>query len=132
MLSTSRPMIADLGVLGGLDLEERGADQLGQPAGDLGFADAGGADHDDVLGRDVLAQFGRQLLPAPAIADGDGHGPLGGVLADDVTIQLLHDLPRRQISHGQPPSISYQPSAISHQQNSAKRIIRTILVNMDL
>ena len=84
--------VADLGVLGGLDLEERSADELGQPAGDLGFADAGGADHDDVLGRDVLAQLRRQLLPPPAIADGDGHGPLGGVLADDVAVQFLHDL----------------------------------------
>ena len=92
-------VVADLGVLGGLDLEERGADELGQPAGDLGFADAGGADHDDVLGRHVLAQLGGQLLPPPAIADGHGHGPLGRVLADDVAVQLLHDLPRRQVCH---------------------------------
>ena len=100
--------VADLGVLGRLDLEERGADQLGQPAGDLGFADAGGADHDDVLGRDVLAQVGRQLLAAPAIADGDGHGPLGGVLADDVTIQLLDDLARGQVRHGRSLRLSLQ------------------------
>ncbi len=52
-------VVADLGVLGRLDLEERGADELGQPAGDLGFADAGRADHDDVLGRHVLAQLRR-------------------------------------------------------------------------
>ena len=91
--------VADLGVLGGLDLEERGADELGQPAGDLGLADAGGADHDDVLGRDVLAHLGRQLLPPPAIADGDGHGPLGGVLADDVFIQFGDDLTGCQVSH---------------------------------
>ena len=77
-------MVADLGVLGRFDLEERRADELGQPAGDLGFADAGGADHDDVLGRDVLAQLVGQLLPPPAIANGDRDGALGGVLADDV------------------------------------------------
>ena len=82
-------VVADLGVLGGLDLEERGADELGQPAGDLGLADAGRPDHDDVLGRDVLAQLGRQLLAAPAVANGHGHGPLGRVLADDVAVQLL-------------------------------------------
>ena len=91
-------MVADLGVLGRLDLEERSADELGEPAGDLGFADAGGADHDDVLGRDVLAQLGRQLLPPPAIADGDGHGLLGGVLADDVAIQLGDDLAGGQMA----------------------------------
>ena len=100
MLSTSRPIVADLGVLGRLDLEERGADELGQPAGDLGFADAGRADHDDVLRRDVLAQLGRQLLPPPAVADGDGDGPLGRVLADDVAVQFGDDLSRRQVCHG--------------------------------
>ena len=97
-------MVADFGVFGRLDLEERRADELGEPAGDLGFADAGRADHDDVLRRDVLAQFRRQLLATPAIADGDGDGALGGVLADDVAVQFFHDLPRRQISHDNPPS----------------------------
>ncbi len=55
------------------------------------------------LGVTFLAQFRRQLLATPAIADGDGHGALGRVLADDVAIQFLHDLPRRQFSHVQPP-----------------------------
>ena len=96
--------VADLGVLGRLDLEERGADELGEPAGDLGFADAGGADQDDVLGRDVLAQLGGQLLPPPAVADGDGDGLLGGVLADDVPVQLGDDLPGGQVGHGHPRS----------------------------
>jgi hypothetical protein len=41
--------IADLGELGRLDLQERRLRQLGQPAGDLGLAAAGGADHQDVL-----------------------------------------------------------------------------------
>src|SRR5205085_11273666 len=44
----------------------------------------GGSNHDDILGRDIFAQLRRQLLAAPAVADGDGHGPLGRVLADDV------------------------------------------------
>src|SRR5262249_52987846 len=95
--------VADLGVLGGLDLEEGCANELGEPASDLGLADAGGADHDDVLRRHVLAQVGGQLLAAPAGADGDGDGPLGRVLADDVLVQLLHDLARGQISHGCSP-----------------------------
>src|SRR5262249_12634571 len=89
--------VADLGVLGRLDLEERGADELRQPAGDLGLADAGGADHDDVLGDDVLAQLGRQLLAAPAVAYGNRHRPLGGVLSDDVAVQLLDNLTRRHL-----------------------------------
>ncbi len=91
--------VADLGVLGGLDLEEGSADQLGEPAGDLGFADAGGPNHDDVLRRDVLSELGRQLLAAPTIADGHRDRALGGVLADDVPIQLGDDLTGGEI-HG--------------------------------
>ncbi len=73
--------------------------ELGQPAGDLGFAHAGGTDHHDVLRRDLGAHLLGQLLPPPAIADRDRHGPLGGGLADDVAIELGDDLARRQVSH---------------------------------
>ena len=52
------------------------------------------------LGAISAAHFRRQLLPAPAIAHRDGHGPLGVVLADDVPIELGDDLPRRQVAHG--------------------------------
>jgi hypothetical protein len=51
--------IADLGELGRLDLQEGRVGELGEAAGDLGLAAAGGADHQDVLGRDLLAQAGR-------------------------------------------------------------------------
>ena len=34
------------------------------------------------------------LHAAPAIAQRDGHGALGGVLADDVLVELLDDLAR--------------------------------------
>ena len=92
--------VADLGVLGGLDLDERGADQHGQPAGDLGLADAGRADQHDVLGRDLLAQLFGELPPPPAIAQGDRHGPLGLGLADDVAVQLGDDLAGGQLAFG--------------------------------
>ncbi len=94
-------MVADLGVLGRFDFQEGSADELGKPAGDLGFADAGRADHDDVFRRDVLAQFRRQLLAAPAIANRHGHGTLGRVLSDDVTVQFGYRLSRRQFRHTQ-------------------------------
>ena len=48
--------IADLGELGGLDLDERRAGELRQPARDLGLADAGRPDHQDVLRQHLLAQ----------------------------------------------------------------------------
>ena len=88
--------IADLGELGRLDLEER---RLGQPreaARDLGLADAGRADHQDVLGQHLLAQPLGQLLAAPAVAQRDGDGALGLVLADDVAVELGDDLARAE------------------------------------
>src|SRR5438034_949972 len=47
--------VADLGVLGGLDLQEGRLGELREPAGDLGLPDAGRADHDDVLRRHLVA-----------------------------------------------------------------------------
>jgi hypothetical protein len=48
--------VADLGELGRLDLDEGRVGQPRQAARDLGLADAGGADHQDVLRRDLVAQ----------------------------------------------------------------------------
>ena len=92
--------IADLGELGGLDLDERRLRQLGEAARDLGLADAGGADHQDVLGQHLLAQLLRQLLAAPAVAQRDGDGALGVVLADDVAVELGDDLARAEAGRG--------------------------------
>src|SRR5256712_472726 len=49
--------------------------------------------------RHLLAQLGRQVLPPPAVAQRDGHGALGPLLADDVAVELGDDLRRgeRQI-----------------------------------
>ena len=89
--------VADLGKLRGFDLEERRVGELGEAARDLGFADAGGPNHDDVLGHDVVGDVGRQLLAALAVAQRNGHGALGGRLADDVLVELGDDLARRQL-----------------------------------
>ncbi len=76
--------VAHFGELGGFDLEERRVGQLGQAAGDLGLADAGGADHQDVFRGHFCAQLGGELHAPPTVAQGDGPGALGVVLADDV------------------------------------------------
>ena len=78
--------VADLGEFGGFDLEEGGVGKLREPPRDLGLADAGGADHDDVLRHDVVGKLGRELLTAGAVAQGDGDGAFGGVLTDDVLV----------------------------------------------
>ena len=72
-------------------------DELGEPARDLGLADAGGADEDDVVRRDLLADRFRRALAAPAVAERDGDGLLGLGLPDDVAIELGDDLARREV-----------------------------------
>ena len=83
--------IADLGELGRLDLEERRAGELGEPAGDFGLADAGRPDHQDVLRQHLLAQPVVELQPPPAVAQRDRDGALGVVLADDEAVELGND-----------------------------------------
>ena len=80
--------IANLGKFGRLDLDERRAGELGQAPRDLGLADAGRADHQDVLGQHLLAHLAFELLAAPTVAQGNGHSALGVALADDVAVEL--------------------------------------------
>ena len=42
--------------------------------------------------RDLIAQVVGHLPPAPAVAQGNGHRPLGPVLADYIFVQLLNNL----------------------------------------
>ena len=92
--------VADLGELGRFDLDEGRIGEPRQPARDLGLAHAGGADHQDVLGRDLAAQLLVDLLAAPAVAQGDRDGALGIGLADDVAIEFGDDFLRGHGGHG--------------------------------
>ena len=93
------PDVADLGELGRLDLEEGRLGEAGQTPRDLGLADAGRPDHQDILGQHLVAQLIGQLLAAPAVAQGDGDGALGLVLADDETVEFGDDLARAEGGH---------------------------------
>src|SRR5205814_4227646 len=64
--------VADLGELGRLDLDERRFGEAREAPRDLGLADAGRPNHEDVLRRDLLAQRLGDLLPAPAVPERDG------------------------------------------------------------
>jgi len=88
--------VTDFCELRGFDFEKRRVGQLGEAAGDFGFADAGGADHDDVLGDDFFRHLGPKFLAAHAIAQGDGDGALGVFLSDNVFVELGDDFARRQ------------------------------------
>ena len=69
--------VADFGELGRLDLEEGRAGELGEAAGDLGLADAGRPDHQDVLRQHLLAQPLVELQSPPAVAQRDRDRALG-------------------------------------------------------
>ena len=88
--------VADFGELRSFHFQEWRVGELGQAAGDFGLAHAGGADHDDVLGDDFFRQVRSELLAAHAIAQSDGDGALGVLLADDMLVQLGDDLTRSE------------------------------------
>ena len=57
----------------------------------LGLTAARGADHQDVLGRNLVSQLGAELLSATAIAQGDRDCALGVVLPDDMLVLRGND-----------------------------------------
>ena len=91
------PDVAHLGKLGGLHLDKGSVHQARKPARDFGLAHARGADHQDILGDNLIADLLRQLRAAVAVAQRHGHGALGVVLADDIAVELAHDLLGRQL-----------------------------------
>ena len=93
------PDIANFGEFGRLDLEKRGFGQLGEAAGDFGFADPGGADHQDVFRIDLVAQVIGQTAAPPAVAQGHGDGAFRLGLANDVAVKFRDNLARGQVGH---------------------------------
>ena len=83
--------VADFGELCRFDLDERSIGEPREPARNLGLADAGRPDHQNVLRRDFGAQRLGHLLPAPAVAQRDRDRALGSILADDVLVQFVDD-----------------------------------------
>ena len=104
--------IAHLGEFGRLDLDERRAGQPRQPPRNLGLADAGRADHQDVLRQHLLAQLVVELLAPPAVAQRDGDGALGVGLADDEAVQLGDDFAGREVGHCEGGPLWRQPTKI--------------------
>ena len=91
--------IADLGEFRRLDFEKRRARELGEPAGNLGLAATGRADHQDVFRQHLFAHRALEPQAAPAIAQGDRHGAFGILLPDDEAVEFGDDFARRKISH---------------------------------
>jgi hypothetical protein len=91
------PDVADLGELRRLDLDEGRLGEPGKAAGDLGLADAGRADEDDVGRLDLLADVLVDAPAPPAVAQRDRDGALGPRLADDELVELGDDLARGEL-----------------------------------
>ncbi len=91
--------ITDFGEFGGFDLEKRRAGELGQTARNLGLADTGRADHQDILRQHFLAQLVVELQSAPAVTQRDCDRALGVMLADDEAVQLGYDFAGREVGH---------------------------------
>ena len=88
--------IADLGELGRLDLDEGRSPEAGQATRDLGLPYPRRPNQDQVVRENLLAQILLDLLPAPPVAERDGDRLLRVRLADDVLVELGHDLTRSE------------------------------------
>ena len=60
----------------------------GERFGQLRFANAGGAYHENILGVYFFPHFRRQLGAAVAVTQGNGYGTLSLILADDIAVQF--------------------------------------------
>ncbi len=87
------PHIADLGIFRGLHFDEGRFRQRRQAARNLRLSHAGGTDHNNVLGEDLLPQLLGELKTAPPVPNGNRHGPFRFRLTDNVFIQFGNDLP---------------------------------------
>ena len=91
--------------------------ELRQPPRDLGLADAGRPDHQDVLGRHLLAEVVGELLAAPAVAQRHGDGALGVLLADDVAVELGDDLARGEVGRIRHHLVTFRAALIEAQHH---------------
>ena len=98
--------IADLGKLGSFHLYKGSIYQLRQTAGNFGLAYTGAANHEDVLGDDVLLHGLLQMSSPPAVADGYSHRLFRLCLPYDIFVQLGNDLPGSKLCHVYSPKVS--------------------------
>ncbi len=88
--------VAGLGQRGGVANGKGDVEDAGQRLGQQGLAGAGRANQEDVRLVDLDVRAGR-AVHQPLVVAVDRHGQhlLGMLLADDVLVELGHDLPRR-------------------------------------
>ena len=84
--------IADFGKFGCFHLDKRCVDQLGEPAGNFGFSDAGRADHQDILRNDFIPEGFFHTASAVSVPQCDCDCFFGLVLADNKPVQFMYNL----------------------------------------
>ena len=95
--------VAGFAEFGGIPLDERDPDLLGNELDQVGLAHAGGADEDDVVldgahpGFRVPPQFQGMADAVEMGADLGGQDTLGQILLDDVLVQIGFQLFRLQV-----------------------------------
>ena len=92
--------IAHFGEFGRFNFNKRRVGQFRQTTGNLGFTDAGWADHQNVFRRDFMTQLFVKLHTAPAVTQGNSNRTLGGVLADNVFVQFADNFAWGHFRHG--------------------------------
>src|SRR5437660_4238519 len=105
--------ITDLGEFRRLDFQERRARKPRQAPRNLGLADPGRPNHQDVLWQHFLAQLLIELHAAPAVAPRDRNRALGVALPDDEAVEFGNDLAGRKIGHASHAIKSEIPSGVS-------------------
>ena len=71
-----------------------GASAKREAARNLGLADSGRSDHQNIFRRDFRAQRLAHLLPAPPITQCDCDRTFGAILANDVLVKFVNDFSR--------------------------------------
>jgi hypothetical protein len=100
MDSTSRPTYPTSVNFEASTFRKGAAAEAGQAPRDLGLPHPRGPDHQDVLGRDLRRDLRGKPLAADAVAERDRDRLLGRRLADDVAVELGHDLARGEPVQG--------------------------------
>ena len=112
--------VAHLGELGRFYLHEWSPGEPGESAGNLGFADAGRADHENIFGKHLFAHLLVELQAAPPVAQCNRHRPFRIGLADDEAIELGDDLARRKVGHALHTIRRARPSGVSTMRSLRK------------
>ena len=90
--------IADFSEFRGLHLDKRSFCQLGKPAGNFGFSYAGRADHNNVVGHDLITKIVTDMLAAKSVAQSNSNRFFSIFLANDIFIELRNNLVWSQIT----------------------------------